>query len=196
MASFWNCLRAITAAIWAWCGAVPHGAFRPTLQPGNTLEVNWRARIAENLGSYTIELAKARAGALMESRSSLVGLTRLLHPLLVPQCPNARRMPLFMLWERFCWMRWQNPTRCIGWCFMHAGEAGLLEALGFGLDLAECAATGATDDLIYVSPRSGRAVSKAGAGIYANPGCFGYPGFSAENRIVILALSKSHRPCA
>jgi DNA repair protein RecO (recombination protein O) len=46
-------------------------------------------------------------------------------------------------------------------------EAGLLEALGFGLDLSECAATGATDDLIYVSPRSGRAVSRAGAGIYA-----------------------------
>jgi len=46
-------------------------------------------------------------------------------------------------------------------------EAGLLEALGFGLDLSECAATGATDDLIYVSPRSGRAVSRAGAGVYA-----------------------------
>jgi DNA repair protein RecO (recombination protein O) len=47
-------------------------------------------------------------------------------------------------------------------------EAGLLEALGFGLDLSECAATGATEELVYVSPRSGRAVSRAGAGIYAD----------------------------
>src|SRR6185312_14305660 len=47
-------------------------------------------------------------------------------------------------------------------------EAGLLEALGFGLDLSECAATGASEDLAYVSPRSGRAVSRAGAGIYAD----------------------------
>jgi DNA repair protein RecO (recombination protein O) len=47
-------------------------------------------------------------------------------------------------------------------------EAGLLEALGFGLDLSECAATGAKDDLTYVSPKTGRAVSRDGAGIYAN----------------------------
>jgi DNA repair protein RecO (recombination protein O) len=47
-------------------------------------------------------------------------------------------------------------------------EAGLLEALGFGLDFSECAATGAKDDLAYVSPKTGRAVSRDGAGIYAN----------------------------
>jgi DNA repair protein RecO (recombination protein O) len=47
-------------------------------------------------------------------------------------------------------------------------EAGLLETLGFGLDLSECAATGAKDDLIYVSPKTGRAVSRDGAGIYAD----------------------------
>jgi len=45
-------------------------------------------------------------------------------------------------------------------------EAGLLDALGFGLDLSHCAATGATDDLIYVSPRSGRAVSRDGGVAY------------------------------
>ena len=55
-------------------------------------------------------------------------------------------------------------------------EAGLLEALGFGLDLRECAATGAKNDLIYVSPKSGRAVSRDAAGIYANR-LFKLPGF-------------------
>jgi DNA repair protein RecO (recombination protein O) len=55
-------------------------------------------------------------------------------------------------------------------------EAGLLEALGFGLDLSECAATGVTHDLAFVSPRSGRAVSRPGAGIYANR-LFALPGF-------------------
>jgi DNA repair protein RecO (recombination protein O) len=55
-------------------------------------------------------------------------------------------------------------------------EAGLLDALGFGLDLSECAATGIKDDLAYVSPRTGRAVSRDAAGIYANR-LFRLPGF-------------------
>jgi len=60
-------------------------------------------------------------------------------------------------------------------------EAGLLEALGFGLDLSECAATGAKDDLIYVSPKTGRAVSRDAAGIYAHR-LFRLPGFLLANQ--------------
>jgi len=60
-------------------------------------------------------------------------------------------------------------------------EAGLLEALGFGLDFSECAATGAKTDLTYVSPKTGRAVSRDAAGIYANR-LFRLPAFLMGNR--------------
>ena len=150
-------------------GLVRGGASRrvkPTLQPGNSVHVHWRARLEEHLGSFTCELAQARAGDLMESREGLTGLNAftavscaalpereahahvhdagvvLLDAMVSENA--AHWLPLYVRWE-----------------------AGLLEALGFGLDLSECAATGGTADLAYVSPRSGRAVSRDGAGIYA-----------------------------
>ena len=58
----------------AWCAAAPRGASSPSLQPGNTVHVQWRARLAEHLGSFTCELARARAGELMDSRDALAGL--------------------------------------------------------------------------------------------------------------------------
>ena len=158
-------------------GLVRGGSSRrqqPTLQPGNTLDVHWRGRLAEHLGSYTAELSRARAGTLMDSRQALTGLNAFTAvcgaalperqpypPIFIAAeilldamaAPGAHWLPLFARWE-----------------------AGLLDALGFGLDLSECAATGATDDLVYVSPRSGRAVSRAGAGIYANR-LFALPAF-------------------
>ncbi len=161
-------------------GLVRGGASRrvkPSLQPGNAVHVHWRARLEEHLGSFTCELARARAGDLMESREGLCGLnafaavssaalpereahanvfeagTILLDAMV--QEDAAHWLPLYVRWE-----------------------AGLLDALGFGLDLSECAATGETDDLAYVSPRSGRAVSRAGAGIYASR-MFRLPAFLA-----------------
>jgi DNA repair protein RecO (recombination protein O) len=148
---------------------------RPTLQPGNTLDVSWRARIAENLGSYTAELAKARAGALMESRESLAGFNAFAAIACAAMPEREAHAPVFAVGEILLdAMAVSDPRH---WLVLYARwEAGLLEALGFGLDLAECAATGVTADLIYVSPRSGRAVSKAGAGIYASR-LFPLPGF-------------------
>src|SRR5205809_628387 len=164
-------------------GLVRGGASRrvkPTLQPGNSVHVQWRARLEEHLGSFTCELARARAGELMDSRDALAGLdaftavTNAAMPEREAPAPGFRRgevlldamladdtahwLPLYVRWE-----------------------AGLLEALGFGLDLRECAATGAKDDLIYVSPRTGRAVSRDAAGIYANR-LFKLPGFLTGDR--------------
>ena len=67
-----------------------------------------------------------------------------------------------------CWMRWCAHDAAHWLPLYVRWEAGLLEDLGFGLDLSECAATGAKNDLIYVSPKTGRAVSRDGAGIYAD----------------------------
>jgi DNA repair protein RecO (recombination protein O) len=140
---------------------------QPTLQPGNTLDVHWRGRLAEHLGNYTAELSRARAGALMEGRASLVGLNAF-SAVCGAALPERQPYPrVFEAGEIL--LDAMADSDAAHWLPLYARwEAGLLEALGFGLDLSECAATGSTDDLIYVSPRSGRAVSKAGAGIYAN----------------------------
>jgi len=140
---------------------------RPSLQPGNTLDVHWRGRLAEHLGTYTAELSRARAGALMESRAGLAGLNAFA-AICGAALPERQPYPsVFVVAEILLdGMAENDPAH---WLPLYARwEAGLLEALGFGLDLSECAATGSTEELIYVSPRSGRAVSKAGAGIYAD----------------------------
>jgi len=147
-------------------GLVRGARARGALQPGNGLSAHWRGRLPEHLGSYTLELAQARAGALMESREALGGLNAFTAVAGAALPEHQAYPPLFdagtilldaMTREDFAhwaplYVRW---------------EAGLLEALGFGLDLSSCAATGQDDDLIYVSPRSGRAVSRAAGADYA-----------------------------
>jgi DNA repair protein RecO (recombination protein O) len=132
---------------------------RPVLQVGNHLNATWKARLADNLGHFGVELRKGYAALAMDAPAalaaltSIAGLARLL-PERDPH-PNLYEITLFVLGyldERTVW-----PALVVRW------ELALLEELGFGLDLASCAATGRTDTLIYVSPKSGRAVS-AGAG--------------------------------
>jgi DNA repair protein RecO (recombination protein O) len=158
-------------------GLVRGARQRVLLQAGNGLTAQWRARLPEQLGSYHLEPAEARAGALMEGRDSLAGLNAFTAVSLAALPEHQVHAPLFdaasllldaMANEDFShwaplYVRW---------------EAGLLEALGFGLDLSACAATGATDDLIYVSPKSGRAVSREPGAPYAQK-LLKLPGFLA-----------------
>jgi DNA repair protein RecO (recombination protein O) len=130
---------------------------RPLLQPGNLLRATWRARLSEHLGGFNVELIEAHAARVLDDRlalaaiGSLSGLVRLLperdpHPELYAATLDVlRSFDDFALW----------PARLVRW------ELQLLQELGFGLDLSECAATGAHAELAYVSPRSGRAVSRA-----------------------------------
>lgn len=150
-------------------GLVRGGASRrvkPTLQPGNSVHVQWRARLEEHLGSFTCELARARAGELMDSREALAGLnafTAILNAAMPEREAHAR---VFLGSEILLDAMVDHDAS--HWLPLYVcWEAGLLEALGFGLDLRACAATGARDDLVYVSPKTGRAVSRDGAGIYA-----------------------------
>ena len=147
-------------------GLVRGSKNRALLQPGNVLSVHWRARLADHLGSFILELAQARAGALMEARASLAGLNAftavaaaaLPERMAYPAIFDAAEILLAAMMEQD-FSHW-GPLY-VRW------EAGLLDALGFGLDLTQCAATGATADLIYVSPRSGRAVSREAGADYA-----------------------------
>ena len=128
---------------------------RPILQIGNHVEASWKARLADHLGHFALELRKSYAALVLDdpaalaALASIAALARLL-PERDPH-PNLFEITLFVLGyleEREVW-----PALLVRW------ELALLEELGFGLDLTACAATGARTDLIYVSPKSGRAVS-------------------------------------
>jgi DNA repair protein RecO (recombination protein O) len=128
---------------------------RPILQTGNHVDATWKARLADNLGHFGVEMRKGYAAVVMEDATGLAALTSMaalarLLPERDPH-PNLYEVTLFVLGfldEPQVW-----PALVVRW------ELALLEELGFGLDLASCAATGATADLPYVSPKSGRAVS-------------------------------------
>ncbi|NBB97625.1 MAG: DNA repair protein RecO [Alphaproteobacteria bacterium] len=147
-------------------GALRGGASRkmaPLLQPGAQLDATWRARLDSQLGSFTVEPLRGRAGALLADRLALLGLgavcalTRYALPERQPY-PELYRHTLALL------DRLGQP----GWLQDYAlWELTLLEETGYGLDLHKCAVTGAIEGLAYVSPRSGRAVTKDGAGDYA-----------------------------
>ena len=128
----------------------------PILQPGAQLDLTWRARLEEHLGTFTVEPVRSRAAQMMADRETLAALnaaTALLAFALPEREGHAglyrRTLSLFdMIGEGDFW-----PLAYLRW------ELALLDELGFGLDLTACASTGATEGLAYVSPRTGRAVS-------------------------------------
>lgn len=149
-------------------GVVRGGAGRklaPHLQPGAQLDVTWKARLEDHLGSYTIEPLRGRTAQVMDDRLALAGLNAvcaLLSQLLPEREPHpalyARTMGLLdLLGQGALW-----PLAYLNW------ELALLEDLGAGLDLSACAVRGVNEDLCYVSPRTGRAVSAQGAGDWAH----------------------------
>ncbi len=148
-------------------GVVRGGASRkiaPTLQPGAQLDLLWRARLEDHMGSYQVEPVRSRAAAAMTDRLSLAGLNAVTG--LLAFCLPEREVhgALYELSERLLDLLGQGdvwPLAYLRW------ELALLEEMGFGLDLSSCAATGVTEGLVYVSPKSGRAVSRAGAGEWA-----------------------------
>jgi DNA repair protein RecO (recombination protein O) len=149
-------------------GLVRGGASRrmkPVLQPGNTLKLVWRARLNEHLGSFAVELERARAGELMEHREALIGLNAFSSVAAAAMPERESHAPVFTAGEILLDAMMDDGVDHWGPLYVR-WEAGLLDALGFGLDLTHCGATGVTDDLIYVSPRSGRAVSRAGGVAY------------------------------
>jgi DNA repair protein RecO (recombination protein O) len=148
-------------------GVVRGGASRrmaPLLQPGAQLDATWRARLDAHLGSYTVDLVRGRAAEAMGDRLALAGLNAVC-ALLSFALPERHAYPALharslVLLDGLGADRWAEAY--LGW------ELALLEETGFGLDLTTCAATGVTQDLAYVSPRTGRAVSRAGAGEWAD----------------------------
>ncbi len=136
---------------------------QPILQPGNSVNATWRARLDEHLGTYTVEPTHQRAARLIESAVGLYGIQMLggLLRLLPERDPHPR------LYEGLAAVLDWFGEPLIAGALIARFELGLLDDLGFGLDLERCAATGSNDDLAFVSPKSGRAVSRSAGEPYA-----------------------------
>ena len=140
---------------------------RADLQPGNRVSVEWKARLSDQLGRYDIEPVRAYASLALDSPIALAGLSAVTSVAAVCLPEREQHPAVFegfgMVMEALTGAApYVAPLVYVRW------EAGLLQDLGFGLDLARCAVTGSTDDLAFVSPRTGRAVTRAAALPYAN----------------------------
>jgi DNA repair protein RecO (recombination protein O) len=145
---------------------------RPVLQPGNIVTIHWHARLEEHLGTFQLEPVSLHAGLIMEDRKKLAGMSTIAALAQVlperephPRLYEAMRLVLDQMDHDDVW-----PVLLVRW------EMGLLDELGFGLDLGKCAATGKTEELHFVSPRTGRAVCREAAAPYMDK-LFRLPGF-------------------
>jgi DNA repair protein RecO (recombination protein O) len=150
---------------------------QPVLQPGNEVEVTWRARLDEHMGEFRVEPLTLRAARLMETATAVYGVQAMgaLLRLLPERDPHPH---LFEALEVIL-DNLHNPADA-GELFIRF-ELAVLNDLGFGLDLSECAATGSRADLAYVSPKSGRAVSRGAGAPWADK-MFALPSFLSTER--------------
>ena len=135
---------------------------RGVLQPGNSLRATWRARLDDHLGNYAVEGTNLRAAGFLSAAHAVHGVTHLaaLCRLLAEREPHVRiHGALEAILDAL-------DDRSAVAPMIARFELDFLAELGFGLDLSSCVATGETADLIYVSPRSGRAVSRAAGEAY------------------------------
>jgi DNA repair protein RecO (recombination protein O) len=135
---------------------------RGVLQPGNSLRATWRARLDEHLGNFAVEAVNLRAAGFLGAADAVHGVIHLaaLCRLLAEREQHAG---IYAAVEAILE---ELGEPLVAAAMIARFELALLAELGFGLDLQSCAATGATADLIYVSPRSGRAVSRAAGEAY------------------------------
>ncbi|MGH6677951.1 MAG: DNA repair protein RecO [Bradyrhizobium sp.] len=130
---------------------------QPMLQPGNSGSLTWRARLDEHLGLYSIEATELRAARLMADAAALQGLNLLSALLRL----LAEREPHAALYRAAVLIADHLDDVDVAPAALARFELAMLAELGFGLDFSRCAATGMRESLIYVSPKSGRAVSAA-----------------------------------
>lgn len=156
-------------------GGLVKGGFakrsRAVIEPGNRVFATWRARLAEHLGQYQLEVQHSHSAELLDTPDRLAGMSA---ALAVCAAALPEREPHPALFEVLCTFldaleHADISPHIAGWGSLYVKwELGLLRELGFRLDLDHCAATGVTDDLLWVSPKSGRAVSREAGEPYAD----------------------------
>lgn len=178
-------------------GVVRGGAARrmaPILQPGAELDLAWRARLEDHIGTFEVEPVRSRS-AILSDADALAGLGAVC-ALVIRSLPERDPHPQLhaatrALLDAMAAGAGDWPLAYLRW------ELGLLEDLGYGLDLSACAVTGSAEGLCYVSPRTGRAVSRAGAGDWADrllplPPCLLGQGPATAEEIVAGLTTTGH----
>lgn len=184
----------LTAAHGRHAGVVRGGGSRrmaATLQPGTRLAVAWSARLEEHIGSFRVDTVAALPASVMADGAALAALSALT-ALVAATLPERDSHPEL-------YTRTRDLVAALGdvpdWPARYAAwEIALLAELGFGLDLAACAVTGSTQDLAWVSPRTGRAVSRSAGAPWADrllplPAFLRLDGAAATAADVAAALS-------
>lgn len=159
-------IEALTRTHGKWAAHVAGGGSRrmaPLMQPGGRVAMRYRARLADQLGSSTLEPVGEGPSTLFDDPAALSALTSAC-AILAAALPEREPNPGSFLALEALFSSLRAPQ--VWPAVMVRFEAGLLEALGFGLDLSRCAVTGDVDDLAFVSPRTGRAVSAAAGEAY------------------------------
>ncbi|HEX8573193.1 MAG TPA: DNA repair protein RecO [Allosphingosinicella sp.] len=161
-------VRALTPAEGIQAGYVRGGRsrrLRPILLPGNLVQAEYRARTEDQLAQLSVELVGSRAPLLGEALpAAAIEWTTALAATALPEGQAYPR--LYEALDGLLAAIAASPSARSWAPSLVRYELFVLAELGFGLDLSECAATGATEDLAFVSPKSGRAISAAGAGDY------------------------------
>ena len=161
-------VEVFTVAHGRHAGVVRGGISRkiaPTLQPGAQVAVTWKARLDDHLGTYIVEPLRSRAANAMGDRLALSGLNAVCGLLSVVLPDREAHQPLYERTVQLLDLLGQSdiwPLAYLRW------EQALLEELGFAMDLSACAVRGVNEDLAFVSPKSGRAVSREAAGAWAD----------------------------
>ncbi len=164
---------------------------RGLYQPGNHLRAAWRGRLADHLGAYTCEMTEAVAAGLLAdplrlaALSSACAVAEAALPEREVHVPVYEGLKILLAALGDDTQPW--PTVYVKW------ELGLLQELGFGLDFSQCAATGETENLTHVSPKTGRAVSAGAAAPYRNkllplPGFLLQPGIAGDTEAIVEGL--------
>ena len=145
-------------------GIVRGGASKktaPFLQPGAQLDVTWRARLESHIGTFTVEPIRSRAAAALGTRQALAGLNAVTSLVAYALPERQAHSALYAQTQALLDLLGQNeiwPLAYLRW------EVTLLEELGFGLDLSACAVNGGANELTFIPPGRGRAVSGGGRG--------------------------------
>ena len=162
---------------------------RALVEPGNRVQASWRGRLPAHLGSVTLEIERSYGAALMDDPRRLSALAAACAVAEIA-LPEREPHPAMFLATQALLDSLADTGNDVWPAIYIRWELGLLGELGFGLDLSSCAATGQIDDLIYVSPRTGRAVSRDAGAPYEDK-LLPLPGFLAPGEGAALSVTQA-----
>lgn len=155
---------------------------RSIIEPGNEITAHWSGRLETHLGNYSVEGIKSWSSLILSERERLCALTSacsLITTTIAEKQPNEN---IYSGLKFLIQILTSNNNEWIKDYIIW--ELNLLTEIGYGLDLSKCAVTNEKNNLVYVSPSTGSAVTEAGAGTYKNK-LLRLPKFLIDSKISI-----------